>query len=87
MLREVRGGARPGRKAARSFARLVDVCQDLAVRTGASVISAGVNLGRERAYTVLRKKGFRHEYQGVAMHRPNEPAYDRRGCYVIDDWR
>ena len=81
------GAARPGRKAARSFATLVDACQDLAVRTGASVISAGVNLGREGAHTVLRQKGFRHQYQGVAMHHPNEPVYDRRSCYVIDDWR
>ena len=81
------GAARPGHKAARSFARLVDACQDLAVSTGASVISAGVNLGRERAYAVLRQKGFRHEHQGLAMHHPNEPSYDRPSCYVIDDWR
>ena len=81
------GAARPGRKAPRSFARLVDACQDLAATKGASVISAGMNLGREHAYAVLRERGFRHEYQGVAMHKPNEPVYDRRSCYVIDDWR
>ncbi len=81
------GAARPGRKAAGSFGRLIDACQDLAATAGASVVSAGVNLGREQAYTALRQRGFRHEYQGVSMHRPNQPAYDKRNCYVIDDWR
>ena len=81
------GAARPGRKAAVSFGRLIGACQDLAATAGASVISAGVNLGRERAYAALRKRGFRNEYQGVSMHRPNGPAYDKHNCYVIDDWR
>ncbi len=81
------GAARPGPKAAHSFGRLIDACRDLAAKAGASTLSAGVNFGRERAYAALRENGFRTEFQGVAMHRPNEPAYDRRDCYVIDDWR
>src|ERR1019366_9876796 len=86
------GAARPGRKAARSFGRLIDACQDLAVTAGASVISAGVNFGREQAYAALRQRGVRHQYQVVAMHRPNQPAYDKPNCYFfqaedgIRDW-
>jgi GNAT superfamily N-acetyltransferase len=81
------GAARPGRKAARSFGQLIDACQDLAATAGAATLSAGVNLGREPAYVALRERGFRNQFQGVAMHRPNKPCYDRRDCYVIDDWR
>ncbi|MGO9964652.1 MAG: GNAT family N-acetyltransferase [Acidimicrobiales bacterium] len=81
------GAARPGPRAAQSFGRLIDACHHLAANKGATTLCAGVNFGRERAYAVLRENGFRTAYQGVAMHRPNEPAYDRRDCYVIDDWR
>ena len=81
------GVARPGPQAAHSFGRLIDVCRDLAAKAGASTLSVGVNFGRERAYAALRENGFRTAFQGVAMHRPNEPAYDGRDCYVIDDWR
>jgi len=81
------GAARPGPGAAHSFGRLIDACRDLAAKADASTLSAGVNFGRERAYAALRENGFRTAFQGVAMHRPNEPAYDRRDCYVIDDWR
>jgi hypothetical protein len=31
--------------------------------------------------------GFRTDFLGVTMHRPNEPGYSRAGVYVIDDWR
>jgi GNAT superfamily N-acetyltransferase len=81
------GAARPGRKAARSFGQLIDACQDLAATSGVSVLSAGVNFGRERAYAALRQRGFRVQFQGIAMHRGNEPGYDKPNCYVIDDWR
>ncbi len=81
------GAARPGRKAARSFGQLIDACQDLAATSGVSVLSAGVNFGRERAYAALRQRGFRAQFQGIAMHRGNEPGYDKPNCYVIDDWR
>jgi hypothetical protein len=46
-----------------------------------------VNLGREKAYRMLRAHGFRTEFEGVIMHQPNEPGYHRPGVYVIDDWR
>ena len=79
--------ARPGPGAARSFAHLLDACQDLAAGAGATVLTAGVNLGREEAFAALRRRGFAVRALGVAMHRPNEAAYSTSGSYVIDDWR
>jgi hypothetical protein len=32
-------------------------------------------------------QGFRTARQGVAMHRDNQPGYNRAGVYLIDDWR
>jgi hypothetical protein len=81
------GGAAPGPPAARSFARLLEAGQDLAARAGATVLTAGVNLGREEAFAALRRRGFATRTLGVAMHRPNEAAYSTSGSYVIDDWR
>jgi GNAT superfamily N-acetyltransferase len=78
---------RPGYNAERSFERLIDACQEVACASDTKILSAGVNLGREKAYAVLRRKGFRSQMQGVTMHRPNEPGYDRSNCYVLDDWR
>jgi hypothetical protein len=31
--------------------------------------------------------GFRRDFQGVTMHRPNEPGYSTSDSFVIDDWR
>jgi len=78
---------RPGRQASASFERLLDACHHLAASTGVSVLTAGVSFGRERAYTALRARGFRTGFQGVRMHRPNEPGYDRADAYILDDWR
>lgn len=78
---------RPGRGADRTFARLLDACQQLAAGEGASLLTTGVNLARERAYLALKRRGFRSLRQGVSMHRPNEPGYDRPNRYVLDDWR
>jgi len=50
-------------------------------------LDAGVNLARHEAYHKLRERGFRTDLQGVAMHRANEPGYNRLGVYLIDDWR
>jgi GNAT superfamily N-acetyltransferase len=79
--------AHPGPKAAKHFERLLDACEELARSRGLSKITAGVNLGRHKAYRKMLARGFRAEMQGVAMHRPNEPGYSRPGVYAIDDWR
>jgi hypothetical protein len=81
------GAVRPGPVAERPFGLLIDACHALAAEVGASVLVAGANAGRERAWRALTGRGFRREFQGVAMHRPNEPGYSTSGSFVIDDWR
>ncbi len=78
---------RPGPGAARYFDRLIDACHDLASSAGVSVLQAGVNFGREHAYGALRERGFRTQFQGISMHRPNEDGYDTAASWVLDDWR
>jgi predicted N-acetyltransferase YhbS len=78
--------ARPGGEASGNFERVLDAVDAYAAERGAAV-AAGVNLGREDAYRRMIARGFRTAIQGVAMHRPNEDAYNRRGAYVLDDWR
>jgi hypothetical protein len=46
-----------------------------------------VNTARHEAYRLMVERGFRAEVQGVAMHRGNDPGYNRPGVYLIDDWR
>jgi len=81
------GAVRPGPAAERLFGLLIDACHGLAVDHGASVLVAGANAGRDRAWRVLAGRGFRRDFQGVAMHRPNEAGYSTSDAYIIDDWR
>ena len=81
------GAVRPGPDAERRFGLLIDACHGLAADLGASVLVAGANAGRDRAWQVLAGRGFRRDFQGVAMHRPNEPGYSTSDSFVIDDWR
>jgi hypothetical protein len=81
------GAIRPGVDAGRNFERLLDACEALAAAEGMQVLIAGVNMGRHEAYRALLGRGFRTEIQGVTMHRPNEPGYNRPEVYIIDDWR
>jgi RimJ/RimL family protein N-acetyltransferase len=81
------GAVRPGPDAERRFGLLIDACHGLAAERGASVLVAGANAGRDRAWQVLAGRGFRREFQGVTMHRPNEAGYSTSDSYVIDDWR
>jgi GNAT superfamily N-acetyltransferase len=78
---------RRGRKAAQLFDRLLDACEAFATSRQLRRIEAGVNLARQEAYHRMLARGFRTAFQGVTMHRPNEPGYSRPGVYVIDDWR
>jgi len=81
------GAVRPGVDAASFFGLLLDACHRLAADRGAKVLVAGANAGRERAWKALAHRGFRSIMNGVAMQRPNEPAYNTVDSYVIDDWR
>jgi hypothetical protein len=77
----------PGADAARRFERLLDACEAYAVGRGLSRLLVGVNTGRHDADRILLDRGHRPFALGVAMHRPNEPAYDRPDVYVLDDRR
>lgn len=81
------GLVRGGSNAARDFEHLLDACETLAAARGTETLLAGTNLGRRQSYQMLIERGFRTEIQGVAMHRDNDPGYNREGVYLIDDWR
>jgi GNAT superfamily N-acetyltransferase len=81
------GTVRPGPKAGQEFDRLLDACEALAAERGLSSIVAGVNTARHEAYRHMLGRGFRTVLQGVAMHRNDDPGYNRPGVYLVDDWR
>jgi GNAT superfamily N-acetyltransferase len=81
------GAVRPSPAAEKDFGRLLDACEEMAAGKGLSRLAAGVNTARHEAYGRMLERGFRTDLQGVVMQRPNEPAYNRPGVYLIDDWR
>jgi hypothetical protein len=76
-----------GPGSAEHFDGLLDACESFAHSQGLSRIIAGVNTARHCAYRNMIARKFRTDIQGVAMHRPNEPGYNREDVYLIDDWR
>lgn len=78
---------RPSPNSARVFESLLDACEQYARSQSAERLVAGVNTGRHNAYKMMIERGFRTDMQGIAMHRPNEPGYNRQDAYMIDDWR
>ena len=78
---------RPGPNADRTFERMLEACETLAAERGLTRIEAGVNLGRSVAYREMLRRGYRTQVQGVAMHRPDSPAYNQPEIHVLDDWR
>jgi len=83
----VKFGVMSPRTNAREFEHLLDACEALAAVEGMSRLVAGVNTARAEAYRAMLAHGFRTDFQGVAMHKPNEPGYNQSGIYLIDDWR
>src|SRR5208337_2401635 len=81
------GAIRDGPSAGQDFSRLIDACEAMAAAVGMPDVLAGVNMARSEAYQALVGRGYRTAIQGVAMHRHNEPGYNRPGVYAIDDWR
>ena len=77
----------PGPGAEEHFVALLDACGALAATVGMRDVLAGVNLARDEAYRRMKALGFRTAFQGVAMHRDNEPGFCRPGVYILDDWR
>jgi hypothetical protein len=79
--------ARPGDGAPGIFARLLDACEAVAAETGCGELMAGISTARHQAYRQMLDRGFRIVVSGVTMLRPNEPAFNRPDCFVIDDLR
>lgn len=81
------GAARPGPDSAERFDTLLGACESFAASQDLSRIVAGVNTARHGAYRNMVARNYLTDIQGVAMHRPNEPGYNREDAYVVDDWR
>jgi hypothetical protein len=65
----------------------LDACEAIAKGRGLHRIQAGVNVGRSQAYRQMLRRGFRTDFQGVAMHKPDTAAYNRPDALILDDWR
>jgi len=81
------GAVRPGASAESNFEELLNSCEAYTAARGMGRLSAGVNMSRHEAYKIMVGRGFRTDLMGVAMQRANEPAFNRPGIYVLDDWR
>ena len=78
---------RPGARAPETFARVLDACEALAAEAGCATLMAGINAARHQAYRQMIDRGYRILMSGVAMLRPDAPAFNRPDCFVIDDLR
>ncbi len=81
------GLCRPGPQAQAHFGRLLDACDQVAGKRGAEWLVAGANAARRQAYGTMLDSGFRPQIFGIAMHRDDDPGYNREDAWVIDDWR
>jgi GNAT superfamily N-acetyltransferase len=81
------GGVRKGSGAGELFDRLLGACESLAAMRGMTCVLAGVNTACHDAYRRMLGRGFRADFQGVLMSKPNEPAFDTPDCYVMCDLR
>lgn len=81
------GAVRPGARAGEHFDQLLDQCEAYGATQQMSRLMAGVNTSREAAYNRMLARQFRSEIVGLAMHRPNDPVYNRPDVFVLDDWR
>ncbi len=81
------GVVRSGSSAENFFERLLSACEELATMKGMTHVLAGVNSACHDAYRIMIAKGFRADFQGVLMLKPNEPAFDRPDRYVLCDLR
>jgi GNAT superfamily N-acetyltransferase len=81
------GAVRSGASAEDFFDRLLSACEELATMKGMADVVAGVNSACHNAYRRMIARGFRADFQGVLMLRPNEAAFDRPDRYVLCDLR
>jgi GNAT superfamily N-acetyltransferase len=76
-----------GMEAESDFNRLLNACAEYGRRRGMANVLAGVNTACHNAYRTMLEAGYRTEFQGVMMSRPNEPAFEYPDSYVICDLR
>jgi GNAT superfamily N-acetyltransferase len=76
-----------GSNARARFRDLLSAVEDYARRNSLATIEAGVNVARRGAYAEMLASGFRTEFIGVAMQKPDEPAYNRADVFALDDLR
>ena len=81
------GVVRSGSESAELFERLLAGCDRLARERGAVRVVAGTSTARHDAYRRLMELGYRTQFQGVRMQRPDDPGYCRREVWAIDDLR
>lgn len=81
------GAVRTGPRAEADFRRLIAACDRLAASRGATRLMVGSNAGRVGAHQALLASGFQIMTHGVAMHRRNDPMYNRPEIFVLDEWR
>jgi hypothetical protein len=81
------GAVRSGGAASRQFEQLLSACEHFDSGQRAERLVAGANMGRDEAYRIMVGRGFRADLQGVAMHKDNDPGYNRSGVYILDYWR
>jgi len=79
---------RSGPYVSRNFSRLLEACEVYGRERGAAKIRAGVNVARREAFREIYARGYRTEFQGVAMETGDASSgYNRAGLYILDDWR
>jgi GNAT superfamily N-acetyltransferase len=81
------GAVRLGPRSKDHFDHLLNACEALALERGLRRMEVGVNLNRSQAYRHLLQRGYRAQFQGVAMHKPDTPGYNRPDNFILDDWR
>lgn len=70
-----------------NFDRLLDALEEYRALINASKIRASTNTARRSCYQAMLRHGFKVEGHGIAMIRPDVPAYNRADVFVLDDWR
>ena len=78
---------RPGQETEQWFEELLRECEKFVVEQKLSRLMCGMSTERDRAYKKILALGFKIDRLAVAMHKPNQLAYNRSDVFVIDDWR
>ncbi len=76
-----------GPNAGDAFDRLLSACDEYARLCGVTEVLGGVNTACHDAYRKMIARGFRTDFVGVLMLKPNKPAFDNPDAYVICDLR